>query len=167
MAYFFIGLAIILRLVPHAPNFAPIAALALFGAVYLNKKYSIILPVAALIISDFFIGFYSWKILASVYISFGLVGLIGLWVRKNKKVATVIGGTLAGSVLFYIVTNFAVWAFTAMYPHTLQGLITCYAVAIPFFRNTLMGDLFYVGLFFGSYELAMALSARKAQAQKA
>jgi len=161
MAFLLIIVAVLLRLVPHPANFAPVAALALFGGVYLDKRWALILPLAAMLMSDIFIGFYTWQVMASVYISFALVGLIGLWVRKHKKAAVVIGATLSGSILFFLITNFAVWAFGMMYPHTLQGLITSYVAGIPFFRNTLLGDYFYVGLFFGSYELVMALAAKR------
>lgn len=162
MAYLLILIAVALRLIVHPANFAPVAAIALFSGVYLDKKYSIIVPLAAMFISDLFIGVYTWQIMASVYLSFALIGAIGLWVRKHKKVAVVLGASLTGSILFYLVTNFAVWAFGTMYTPNLQGLINSYIAAIPFFRNTLMGDLFYVGLLFGSYEFSLALSAKKA-----
>lgn len=164
MVYLLILTAVVLRLVPHVPNFAPVAALALFGGAYLKKKWAIILPILAMLISDYFIGFYSWKVMLSVYLSFVLVGLIGLLVRRHKTLLTVIGGTLAGSVLFYLITNFAVWAFGAMYPHNFGGLIASYVAAIPFFRGTLLGDFFYVGLLFGSYELVLAYSQKRAKA---
>lgn len=140
------------RLLPHPANFAPIGAVALFGGMYLTKRYAMILPLIAMLISDIFIGFYTWQIMASVYISFALTGLIGLWVRKNKKLSTIIGGTVLGSISFFLITNFAVWAFGAMYAHNLAGLTQSYVMAIPFFRNSLLGDLFYVGLLVGTYE---------------
>lgn len=140
------------RLLPHPANFAPIGAVALFGGMYLTKRYAVILPLIAMLISDIFIGFYTWQIMASVYISFALTGLIGLWVRKNKKLSTIIGGTVLGSILFFLITNFAVWAFGAMYAHNFSGLMQSYIMAIPFFRDSLLGDLFYVGLLVGTYE---------------
>ncbi|MDI6591921.1 MAG: hypothetical protein QME61_03240 [Patescibacteria group bacterium] len=151
----FIGVS--LRLLPHPPNFAPIAALALFGGVYLNKKYALIIPLLAMLASDYLIGFYNFKLMASVYGSFLLIGLIGLWLRKHKNFGTVIGSSLAASTLFFIITNFAVWAFTVWYPKTLSGLIWCYTLAIPFFKNTILGDLLYVSVFFGAYELISVL----------
>ncbi len=151
------GLLIILgfasRLLPHPANFAPIGAIALFGGLYLPKRLAIILPVVAMFVSDIFIGFYAWQIMLAVYGSFAIVGLIGLLVRKNKKAATVIGGTILGSILFFLITNFAVWAFGSMYTHTFAGLTQCYAMAIPFFKNTLLGDLFYTGALVGAFEL--------------
>ena len=151
---FFILIGALVRLLPHPYNFTPIAAIALFGGVYLNKKYAFLIPVLAMLISDYFIGFYSLKLMAAVYGSFVLIGLIGLWLKKHKNYHTVIGASLLSSVLFFIITNFAVWVFTPWYDKTFSGLIYCYFLALPFFRNTLLGDLFYVSAFFGVYELA-------------
>ena len=162
LSYALIVFAVILRLVPHPANFAPIAALALFGGVYLNRKLAIIIPLAAMLISDYAIGLYSYKIMLSVYGSFLLVGLLGFWLRNHKSVANVFGISLVGSTLFYLITNFAVWAFGTMYPKTLAGLLASYAMAIPFFRNTILGDMFYTGLLFGTYELVRYLATRRA-----
>ena len=150
------------RFLPHLPNFAPIGALALFGGVYLNKKYALIIPIIAMIVADFFIGFYSPILMAFVYGSFIIIGLIGLYVKKHKNLQNVIGATLCGSVIFFLLTNFGMWAIQpympqAIYPQTLQGLVQSYTMGLPFFRNTLLGDLFYVGAMFGSVELAIYL----------
>lgn len=152
VASLLIAVGIIARIIPHPANFAPIGAVALFGGIYLTRRYAMILPLVAMFISDIFIGFYTWQIMASVYVSFALTGLIGLWVRKNKKLSTVVGGTVLGSILFFLITNFFVWAFGAMYAHDFSGLTQSYIMAIPFFRNSLLGDLFYVGLLVGTYE---------------
>jgi len=145
-------LATLSRLLPHPPNVVPITALALFGGVYLDKKQTLIIPLVAMLISDYFIGFHS-EILW-VYTSFVAIGFMGLWLRKHQGVLTGIGATFAGSVLFFVVTNFGVWLSpTFMYPRTLDGLLACYTAAIPFFKNTLAGDFFYVGVMFGLYEL--------------
>jgi len=154
LAVFFVISAAALRFIPHWPNFAPIAAMALFGGVYLNKKYALAVPILAMLISDYFIGFYDIKTMASVYLSFILVGLIGLYLKNHKSFINVIGGAFLGSVLFFIITNFAVWYFYNWYPHTLSGLSQCFVLATPFFKNTLAGDFFYVGVMFGAYELA-------------
>lgn len=161
MAFFFIIAAVILRLLPHLPNFAPIAAMALFGGTYLNKRYALIVPLVAMVVSDIFIGFYNPWILASVYGSFILIGLLGMWLKNNKTVSNVIGASLLGSVLFFLITNFAVWAVPhSFYPHTLQGLVNSYTMGLPFFRNTLMGDLFYVSVMFGLMEAVLWVTRR-------
>lgn len=147
-----IFLAALSRLLPHPPNFAPITALALFGGVYLDKKHTFIVPIAAMLISDYFIGFYAG--MAWVYASFIAIGFMGLWLRNHRGIRQTIGATLAGSILFFLVTNFGVWISSKVaYPHTMDGLIACYVAALPFFRNTLLGDVIYVAALFGAYEL--------------
>jgi hypothetical protein len=154
MSYFLILVAAILRFLPHPPNFAPITALALFGGSYLkNKKLAFIIPLGAMLVSDWFIGFYYWPIMLSVYFSFAISGLLGLWLKKHKSLPKVLGVTLLASVQFYLITNFAVWAFGTMYPLSISGLFASYINALPFFRNTIFGDLSYVAGLFGLYEL--------------
>ncbi len=150
IAFLLILLAAFSRLIPHPMNFAPIAAIALFGGVYFNKKFALIVPLSALLISDYFLGFYSGMIW--VYGSFLAIGVMGIWLKNHKSVGTIIGTTFAGSIIFFAVTNFGVWA-SGYYPQTVDGLISCYAAAIPFYRNSLAGDLFYAGVLFGSFEL--------------
>ncbi len=148
-----ITFAVLSRLLPHPPNVAPITALALFGGVYLDKKFAFIVPLAALLISDYFIGFYSG--MEWTYASFVAIGLIGLWLKNHNSVAMTVSASLTGSVLFFIVTNFGVWLSSQVtYPHSFAGLVECYVAAIPFFRNTLLGDVVYVGAMFGLYETA-------------
>jgi hypothetical protein len=163
-ALILITLGIAARFLPHPANFAPIGAIAIFSGIYLPKKLAIVLPLAAMFFSDLFIGFYAWPIMFSVYASFIIMGLIGLAIRKNKKLSTVLGGTILGSVIFYFTTNTAVWAFGSLYPHTVAGLINCYAMAVPFFRNSLLGDLFYTGILAGAYEASLAFLYRDKKA---
>jgi hypothetical protein len=142
-----------LRLVPHYPNFTPIAAMALFGGAYFsNKKFAFIVPLAAMFISDLIIGFHStmW----AVYLSFAVVVMIGFSLRKSKKISNIFLAVVSSSVLFFVVTNFAVWMMGTMYPMTLSGLAESYVAAIPFFSYSVLGDLFYAGVFFGAFEFA-------------
>ncbi len=144
------------RVLPHPPNVAPITALCLFGGVYLGKKYAFVLPLFALLLSDYVLGFYQGMLW--VYGSFFAIGLIGLWLRRNFTVVRLIGATTAGSVLFFIVTNFGVWVSSVVaYPHTIAGLGECYTAAIPFFRNTILGDFVSTGAMFGLYELLLRI----------
>jgi hypothetical protein len=163
-AFILITLGIAARFLPHPANFAPIGAIAIFSGIYLPKRWAIVLPLAAMIFSDLFIGFYSWPIMLSVYAGFIIMGLIGLAVRRNKKLSTVLGGTVLGSVMFYLITNAAVWAFGSLYPHTAAGLLQSYYMAIPFFRNSLLGDLFYTGALVGAYEASLAFLYREKKA---
>lgn len=150
--------AVVLRLVPHPPNVAPIAALALFGGCYLDKRYALVLPLVAMFVSDFFIGFHDTMLF--VYASFLLTGLLGMSLRKHRNIRSIIIITLISSVLFFLITNFGVWLVSSLYPRTIEGLFQSYFFAIPFFRNTIIGDLLYVGLFFGVYELILRLFIR-------
>lgn len=162
LALLLIVLGAAMRLLPHMANFTPIAAIALFGGVYLKRRYTLLLPLGALIASDIVIGFDSPQSRLTVYGSFLLIGLIGLVVRKRKNVLTVLSGSLGGSVIFYLITNFTYFYAPTMYPHTVSGIVSSYYNALPFFRNTLVGDLFYAGLLFGLYELAILFSNHRA-----
>lgn len=147
-----IAFAAIMRLVPHYPNFTPIAAIALFGGAHLGRKWlAFFVPLFALFVSDLILGFHSFMI--PVYVSFALVVLMGNLVGKNIRVSTVLGGSLGASLLFFLITNFAVWAGSPYYPQTFAGLIQSYTMAIPFFHTSILGDLFYSTLFFGSFYL--------------
>lgn len=153
-------IGVVMRILPHQPNFTPLAAMALFGGVYFSRRLALIIPMAAMFVSDIFIGFYDIRLMLFVYASFLLCVLLGFWLKKNKKWYTVIGTAAAGSLLFFLITNFAVWFLTPWYEKSLAGIIQCYFMALPFFRNTLSGDLFYVTVLFGTYEL-IALFVRE------
>ena len=150
---------ILSRLIPHAPNIAAIGALMLFSGAYLPKKM-LWVPFIALFISDYFIGFYGTDMFY-VYGSYLLGLLIGWWLRSNKKPLLIIGGAFSSSILFFLITNFGVWAPpNNWYPHTLDGLIQSYTLALPFFRNSLIGDLGYTILLFGGYELVQRIAKK-------
>ncbi|MDP3883030.1 MAG: hypothetical protein Q8Q48_03160 [Candidatus Staskawiczbacteria bacterium] len=157
IAIFLVLVGVALRLVPHAPNFTPISAIALFGGVYFSRRTAFVLPVLAILISDLFIGFYDFKIMAAVYGSFILSVALGLWLKNHKKWHLIVGGAILSSVLFFLITNFAVFAFSPWYAKSLSGLIQCYVMALPFFKNTLLGDIFYTAVFFGAYETVLVL----------
>ncbi|HEY8228585.1 MAG TPA: DUF6580 family putative transport protein [Pyrinomonadaceae bacterium] len=143
------------RLIPHPPNVAPITALALFsGAHFSNKRFAFAIPLSALLLSDFVLGFY--RQMWIVYGAFCLIACIGLLLRRRTKGYLVAGATLAGSVLFFALTNLGVWAFGSLYPKTSDGLIACYVAALPFFQNTILGDCLYTALLFGALWIAEA-----------
>lgn len=173
---FIIMMAVLIRLFPHPANFAPIAAMGLFGGTYLNKKYSLFIVLITLIVSDYLLlyvhpfspqflnlsKFYSPLALLHsttifVYGSFLLIALTGVWLRSHKSAKNILAASLLSSILFFLVTNFGVWA-QGMYVRDITGLWQSYLMGIPFFKNTLLGDLFYVTLFFGSFEAALKLS---------
>jgi len=157
----FVFIGAFARIIPHPANFAPIAAMAIFGGTYMGKKQALILPILAMILSDFIIGFDSLPIRLSVYGSFIFAVLIGFWIKNHKNFKNIVLASFLSSILFFIITNFAVWAFGGLYPKSISGLTECYFIAIPFFRNTILGDLFYCGAFFGGYEFFRDLLKNK------
>jgi len=146
------------RLLPHPANFTPILAIALAGGVYLDKRIALVIPLAALIISDLFIGFHNT--IFFVYGSFLLIGFIGVWLQSHKKPLWIVGTTLFSSVIFFMITNFGVWITGGgwFYAKTWQGLIECYTLALPFFRNSVAGDLVYTAVLFGLFEFVLYAS---------
>jgi hypothetical protein len=144
-------LAVVSRLVPHPPNFTPIGALAIFGgACYADRRWAFLLPLAALFLSDLLLGLH--VLIPVVYGSFGLNVLLGRLLRSHRTIVNTATLTLLGSVQFFVVTNFACWVL--WYPHSWDGLVTCYVAAIPFFQNTLLGDAVFATALFGALALA-------------
>lgn len=155
--------AALMRLLPHAPNFSPIAAMALFGGAYITNRYlAVIVPLLAMLLSDALMGFNGWYFteqVIAVYGTFAVIALLGLTLQGNKGIIRVAGASISASVIFFLVTNFAVWMggffhSPALYPMNGQGLSECFAAGLPFFQNSLMGDLFYNALLFGGFYVA-------------
>ncbi|MDX2112268.1 MAG: DUF6580 family putative transport protein [Alphaproteobacteria bacterium] len=141
------------RLLPHPDNVTPIAALALFAGVYLEKKWlAFALPLLSMLLSDAILGFHSsmW----GVYLGFALITCLGFLLKEKARILTVAAAATLGSVVFFITSNFAVWLSAGLYPLTTQGLAQCFVAAIPFYQNTLLGDLFYTGLLFAGFAQA-------------
>jgi hypothetical protein len=150
-----LGLVVIaaaLRLLPHLPNFSPVTAMALFaGAYFTRSSWAIAIPLAAMVLSDSVIGFHS--LLPAVYGSFILVTLLGFALRERRGVLRIAGLAVTGSILFFVITNFAVWAQGGMYPQTPGGLSECFVAALPFLQTSVLGDLCYTGALFGVWAL--------------
>jgi len=139
------------RIMPHPPNFTPIIAMGLFGGAYLkDKRWALLLPVGAMLLADIFLGFHGTMIW--VYGSLIIITAMGFLLNSGVTLKNGAIATLGGSLLFFLVTNFGVWASGSFYPKTVEGLISCYAAGIPFFGNTLAGSVFYSGLMFFGYE---------------
>ena len=154
------------RLIPHMPNFSPLGAIGLFGAAHFSKKWqAFFIPVAATWLSDLFInnviyaqyypnftwfyeGFY-WQ-----YGSYLLITLVGLGIFKKINISKILTGALASTAIFFLISNFGCWIGSTIYPQQFGGLMTCYAAGVPFLKGTLLGDLFYSGLLFGTFALA-------------
>ena len=154
------------RLLPHPSNFAPIGAMALFGAAYFSRKeIALLIPLLAMWLSDlvinnvvyaqyfdgfvfFYQGFY-WT-----YGAFIAIGLLGFILLRRVKVQNIFFASIAAALIFFLISNFGVWMSGTMYPKTVAGLMTCYTAGLPFLKNTLLGNLAYSGVLFGAFELA-------------
>lgn len=141
------------RISAHPWNFTPVGAMALFsGAMLRDKRLAFGFPLAAMFAGDCVIGFH--VLMPVVYTSFLISVIIGRWLRDGRTPGRVAGATLAGALQFFLVTNFAVWAVSRLYPRTGTGLLACYLAGVPFFWNTLAGDAVYVAILFGGFTLA-------------
>jgi len=143
-----------IRTIPHPMNFAPFGALALFsGAYFSSKRTAFAVPLLSLIAGDVFTGFH--RLTLYVYASFLVSVSIGFWLRRKKSALRIGGATIAGSIQFFLITNFAMWASSiGNYPKNAGGLVACYIAGLPLFGNTLAGDAFYAALLFGGIALA-------------
>ena len=156
----FAAMTIFMRLIPHPWNFTPMGALVLFSGFMLPKKW-LWLPLAALVVSDLFLGSYEFGVMATVYSSYALMLGISYGARSHYSFGVALGSSIASAVIFFILTNAAVWAFTGMYTSDTSGLMASYTAAIPFFRNTFVSYFVYTAVFFGSYELLLHHSGRR------
>ncbi len=150
--------AVTFRLVDHPANFAPIGAIALISAYYLTARGSWAIPLGAMLLSDAIIGFYSLPVMFAVYASYLAMWGLGRWAKNAETKTALVPAVLFGSITHFVLTNFAVWAFTGMYAKTLSGLALSYTMAIPFFKWTLAGDLFFAGLFIAMIEGARQMA---------
>ncbi len=153
LIYLAILTAAFMRLIPHWPNFTPVAAIALFSGAFISRKsLALVVPFAALFISDLFLGFHSTMI--AVYAAFGITVLTGFWLRNRVKAGNVVLASVFSSVVFFLITNFGSWMSGMMpYPMDFSGLMMAYTAGIPFFNNGLLGDLFYSTVLFGGFYL--------------
>ncbi len=151
LAILLIALGVSLRIVPHPANFAPVTAIAIFGGAVLPRKLAIWVPVAAMMVSDAVIGFYS--MMPVIWACYALIALASSLLLGRGRGRVVRGSalTLGSSLFFFIVTNFAVWVMSGMYNHTWAGLVQCYTLAIPFFRGTVASDIVYTAALFGVF----------------
>jgi hypothetical protein len=148
-----IAIAALFRLLPHPPNFSPIAAMALFGGAYFARKSAAIaLPLIALFITDLALGFH--ETMPAVYGSFVLVAVLGFALQERVSAVRVGVASAAGSLIFFAITNFSVWAQGGLYEKSVSGLLTCYIAALPFLQNSFAGDMFFSAVLFGGWALA-------------
>ena len=149
-----VGLDVFMRVVPHSWHFTPLAASALFAAAMFRVRIlSLAVPLIALALSDAMMGFYDWRVMAVVYAASMLPAAMALAVGRLRAPLVLLSLAVTSSVVFFLATNFAVWAFEGMYTHDLAGLGACFVAALPFFKNTFAGDLFWTCVLFGTHQL--------------
>ena len=156
-----VSFCVVMRLTEHAANFAPVAAAALFAGFWFRRRVlAFAFPLVAMGVSDAFIGTYHVGIMIVVYAAM-LFPLVWRTLLRSRLTAVRVGlCAVTGSVVFFVGTNLAVWLFGPLYEHTAAGLAQCYVAALPFFRNTMCGDLIWSATFFGAYVLARRLARR-------
>ena len=159
-------LAAFTRIMPHPPNFSPMAAIGLFGAAHFEKKWqAFFIPLLGIWLSDLVINNYIYSSSATnfvwfyngfywQYISYVLIIFAGLFIfKKGVSLSKTFGGIVGSSGLFFLVSNFGVWTVSGMYPKNLAGLISCYTAGVPFMNNTIISDFLFTTVLFGSYYL--------------
>jgi len=149
------GISIFSRIVPHIPNMTAVGALALFTGSTQTFKTSCIATLGAMLVSDMILGFH--PVMWATYGSFFITILLGRWLKTRNNWKTIGVVTFLSSFQFFVLTNFAVWQTGLMYPKTLSGLLECYVMGLPFFRNSLVGDFMYTAIFFGVFEIVKRL----------
>jgi hypothetical protein len=156
-----VALDVFARLLPHAPNFTPIAASAVFaGMMFRSRALALSIPLAAMLIADLVIGGYDWRVMIAVYAALMLPALLGVVAQRFRTPLIIAPAVVTSSVIFFVVTNFAVWAWSGMYPLTISGLVHCYVAALPFFQNTISGDMFWGAVLFGGWWLTRHVGLR-------
>lgn len=146
-------LAILCRIFPHPPNVAPIGGLALFSGKNIDSKFAYIVPILVMILSDMFLGLHS--VILFVYFAFLIYVFIGRRISRVNNFSHIMIAVFTSSLLFFLITNFGVWFVSGLYPRTFDGLVAAYYMALPFYRNTIIGDLIYSFVFIYGYFFIM------------
>ncbi len=147
---FLIAFNVAARLLPHVPGVWPLAASSLFAGRMLRMPVlALIVPFGAILLSDLGLAGDNWRVTAVVCAAVTLPAFAGMLARRWHGAVPVVAAMLSCSLIFFVTTNFAVWAFNGMYPMNFQGLVQCYVAALPFLDKTVLGDLFWTGALFG------------------
>lgn len=147
-----VGVGIASRFIDHAPNLTPIVGLSLLAGYYFRTRWALLVPLGIMAVSNCWLGHYDWPLMIAVYGCFALPAILGRWAGSTLRAG---GLALVCACSFFICTNFVVWIGSGFYPQTVEGLLTCYIAALPFFRNTLLGDLGSTIFLFGLMDLVI------------
>jgi len=159
---FLIALDVAARLLPHAWGFTPVAASGLFAARMLRLPIlAVIVPVAAMALTGWALGADDWRVSLVIYAAIATPALLGIATHRFQGALPVVATMLAGSLVFFALSNLAVWAFSGMYPLTMAGLTECFVAALPFLDKNVMGDLIWTGVLFGGAWLVQQAPALK------
>jgi len=163
---FLIAFNVAARLLPHVPGIWPVAASALFAGRMLRRPaIAVIVPIAAVLLSDIALAGEDWRVSAVVCAAITLPAFAGMLARRWRGALPVVAAMLSCSLIFFLTTNFAVWAFNGLYPTTFQGLVQCYVAALPFLDRTVLGDLMWSAVLFGGAWLVQQRPALARRAQ--
>lgn len=153
---FLIAVSVLMRFAPHMANYSPVLGMAIFaGYAFVDKKLALFVPLVAIFMSDWVLGFYDG--ISFVYLGYVFAIALGAYLPSRKLVPITLSA-VGAAVAFFIYSNLGVWFFTNMYPHTWAGLVDCYVMALPFFRGTLLSTLVSTGALFGVYSAFKRLS---------
>jgi hypothetical protein len=150
-----VGLCAVVRLIPHPPNFTPVASAALFAGFFFNRRLvACAVPLLAVLASDAVLGGYSRSVMLAVYAGHAFPVLLGMYFANRMTPLRIGGSAVVAAVVFFLGTNLAVWYNGILFERTAAGLVACYTAALPFFQHTLLGNLFWSATIFGAYGAA-------------
>ena len=150
-----VAVGIVGRLVPHLWNMTPIAAVVILAGAKFGWKWGAGVAVIGMFLGDLILGFYTPQVMISVYACLALSGVIGYLIKKSQKTGVILGASAISTIIFFLVTNYAVWQWSPLYFHNLSGLITSYIAGLPFFANQILGDMFFTLALFAIWELSV------------
>ncbi len=152
--------AVLGRLLPHLWNMTPVFAVLFFLTYFLGFRYSFFAGFIIMAVSDYFIGFYELKVMLSVYVAFIISSLVAFFARQNRSYHKLLFLSILGSLIFYFITNSAVWLFTPYYSPGISGLAQSLIAGLPFLKNSILGNAFYSMFLFALYDLYFYLSSK-------
>ena len=163
LAVILVLIAIWSRLIPHAPNFSAVGAAGLFaGSVFGRKPWAFLLPLIAMCLSDIFLG---WHVLIPVvYAALMVQVLLASYTLKGSSSLRLLGISALGSTLFFLITNLGVFFWGGLYTQNISGLMECFLMALPFYKNQLTGDWVFSFVIFGFYQFVLKQSQLRAKA---
>ena len=160
VAYGIVTLAVLSRFLPHPFNFSPVIGSLLFAGAHMKRANSLWFPLAVLAVSDLLLSPVVYRIgidrtQGIFWFGFACIVAMGWFLRNRVRPLTLGAAALASSVSYFLISNLGVWIGWNTYPKTWEGLVACYVAALPYFQNSLVGDVFYTAVIFGTYEAVL------------